>query len=240
MTRFLLLLLISCNCLHAKTLVTLYTYYDKPPFIVSIQDKVGLSFDFAKKLSKFSQLNTYQVKYFPKKRALSRLADSGAILWVNPHWIDDKNQIKYLWTKELVFERELYVSNDQNLRFTDESSLYGKTLIGVRGYNYFNLDPHVSQQQIKRLDVDNETLIPKMLIMGRGDFGVIGLQTFAYLIRDNQLYQHNLYILTGYTKYFGRSIAISANELDIKRDISRFIQSNTWKMLSKKWLVEVD
>ncbi len=221
---------------HAKTEVPLYTYFDKPPFIISKSQQAGLSFELADKLNRFSESYQYKIVYLPKQRALAGLESPAALLWVNPTWVNDTNKTKYWWSSELIHDRELYISNDLELEYSDDSSLFGKTLVGARGYIYFNLQQYIKNGTIKHIDVNSESLIPQMLMKGRGDFGVIGFQTYFYLVKTHPEYIVNLKILNNYVKMFERSIVVSRADTGVQKDIEAFLNSKHWTDLANKWL----
>ncbi len=233
---FSLLSLMLSTQLCAKTPVYLYTYFDKPPFIISQSQKSGLSYDLAEALNNFSTKYDYQVIYAPKQRALNEIASNGALLWVNPAWVNDKAQTKYFWLNNLINDRELYITNETNVTFIDESSLVNKTLVSVRGYSYFKLDKYIRDKLIKRTDVRSENLIPKMLLKRRADFGVLGFQTYYYLVRQHPEYLINLHIIENYKNYFSRGILVSKAAPDIKAELDTFIQTKAWDNLFNKWL----
>ncbi|EWH12225.1 ABC transporter substrate-binding protein [Catenovulum agarivorans DS-2] len=236
----LLLLIIIAHASCAKTVVVLYTYYEKPPFIIDLKNNIGLSFDLASELNHFAQNYHFELVYLPKQRATNKAIEAGALLWVNPSWVNGTNTQTFLWTKPVMYDRELYVTNDKSLIFSDNSSLYNKTLVGVRGYHYFNLNELIKQGNVLRHNVDNETTIAKMLANKRGDFGVMGLQTYSYIIKQNPEYKNQLYILEGYVKPFTRSIAVSSSSPAIYQKLIQFFQSDRWIKLKDRWLIHRD
>lgn len=221
---------------NAKERVSLYTYFDKAPFIIDKDNKRGLSFDLARKLTEHSSLFRFEVVYLPKQRAIERLDKRGAMLWINPLWVGDKSQTKYDWISDIINDSELYVSPDSELKYKGIESLYNKTMVGVRGYNYVNLDDAVAQGKIRRFDVTQESLIVDFLMKKRADFGVIGAQTFAYFQRNLVSTGSKLHIVSGYHNPFTRSILVSKADARLKQELQSWFATTEWQSLQQKWL----
>ena len=83
----------------SKDVVTLWSYYDYPPFVISVADKKGLNFDFVEMLNLFEIDSPYEyvLKMVPRKRldAYLKTNEKGAVLWVNPIFFADEKQEKY-------------------------------------------------------------------------------------------------------------------------------------------------
>ena len=135
---FFILIFFNPMLSYSKQDVEFYIYYDKPPFIVDKDNRIGLSYDFVDALSQYSEKYNYRVKYLPKKRAMDFSQKYSGVLWTNHLWVNDPNSVKYNWITDLIFEQELYITNDENLTYKGLESLYGKVLVGVRGYTYYN------------------------------------------------------------------------------------------------------
>lgn len=233
---FLIVFLCLATSVNAKEKVFLYTYFDKEPFIIDKDNRLGLSYDLARKMTEHSSFFRYEIVYLPKQRALERLDKRGAVLWVNPIWVGDKSQTKYDWINDVIKDKELYISPDIELKYKGIESLYYKTMVGVRGYSYFNLDSEVAQGNIERFDVVHESLIIDFLMKKRADFGVIGAQTFAYFQRNKTKKGPKLYIVSGYNNPFTRSILVSKADTRLKEELQSWFATTEWQSLEKKWL----
>lgn len=236
---FLLILTFSAQ-IYSKEHISLYTYLNKPPFIVDKENESGLSYDLVRSLNQFSTNYTYQLVYIPKQRSINFLIDPGVLLWVNPLWVKDKEKIKYAWIEDLIKDKELYITNDPSLRYKNPTSLFGKTLVGVRGYTYINLENLVKKHKINRVDVTKELLVPQMLIKNRADIGVIGMQTYSYIQKEFPKITEKLFILENYEMEFTRSVLISKANIGIKDDINIWLASvqgkAQWLAMKQKWL----
>ncbi|GHE84324.1 transporter substrate-binding domain-containing protein [Thalassotalea profundi] len=239
-----LLLVLSLLCskaIHAKENVEFYIYIDKPPFIINKEKEIGLSYDFFNALNEYSDKFNYVLKYVPKLRAITFSKSQSGVLWTTPFWVGDENLVKFDWISNLMSDRELYITNDSELTYEGIESLYGKELVGVRGFTYFNLEAAFNDKKITRVDVHNETIIPLMLLNNRADVGVIGLHAYNYLKNTMPEVKNKLYILEGYQKEFFRSILIDKSKPELKVDIENWFKSEEgkakWLEIKAKWLV---
>ena len=225
----------------SKESVEVYIYFDKPPFVVDQEQRVGLSYDLIDCLNEFSNFYSYNLVYLPKKRALNQVVNKGVLLWINPLWLGDAEKTNYNWIESLIFDRELYLSNDPNLSYNGPASFFGKIFVGVRGYTYLDLEENFNQNEILRVDVNKEVLIPTMLLKNRADVGVIGYQTYSYLQRGVPEISTKLSILNGYSYEFTRSILFSKYQPHVKKDFQNWFDSTDgsikWSRLKEKWLV---
>ena len=238
-----LVLFLCTLCTHAyseqPTTVYLYTYFDKPPFILDKRKQIGLSYDLASALTLYSNNYAFKIVYTPKQRALDSLDGGGGLLWVNPLWVDDAQQVRYLWSDSGVDDSEFYITNDKRLTYEGQSTFSGKIFIGVRGYKYFNLDPLISDGSIERFDLKNERLLLEMLAKERGDFAVMGFQVYYYLMQRHPELDGKIHILTGYKRPFQRYITFSKSHKKAMDEVNTFLKTPRWEELKAKWLVPI-
>ncbi|TYK67040.1 hypothetical protein [Colwellia echini] len=238
---FIFIILVTFSSLScAKVPIDIYVYLDKPPFIVDQANRIGLSYDFIDYLNDFSTTYSYRLSYLPKKRALKKLDDNGVLLWIIPSWVNDDNQHKYHWINGLIIDKNIYLSKDPSLKYEDESSFFGKTIVGVRGYYYPDLKANFTNNKSLRIDVKNEPLIPLMLLKNRGDVGVLGYQTYYHLAKQHSQIATQLFVLNEPQHKYFRSILFSKSQPDVKQDFENWFNSTegkaNWQLLKKKWL----
>jgi len=240
LSLFSALIILLSSTSFSKENVYLYNYMDKAPFVVNENKSIGLNYDFVTFLNQHSIKYTYQLITIPKQRALAQLVTQGALLWVNPNWVDDLHQDKYWWIKNLITDRELYISNDPALIYHGPQTFTDKIYVGVRGYNYENLTTLTQQKKLTRVDVTKEELVPIMLYKNRADIGIIGAQTYFYFHKQHPDITKNLFILENYQLNFFRSILISKAKKAVKEDIESWFRSEQgqaqWLIIKKKWL----
>ncbi|MBU2883123.1 transporter substrate-binding domain-containing protein [Psychrosphaera sp. B3R10] len=219
----------------------LFTYIDKPPFILDQEKEIGMSYDLARSLEAFAPTYHFQVVYVPKIRALKMLNEkSGALLWTNPLWVNDRKKSKYDWISNLMLDSELYITNDKDLVYKDISSLNGKVIVGVRGYVYVNFEDGASQHNFTRFNVRHESLVADMLLKNRADVGIIGLQSYWFMKRNNPDISKKTYILNGDGTPFYRSILTSKASPELNNIMVRWLRSDLgkkqWQAIKNKWL----
>ncbi|OUR66073.1 hypothetical protein A9Q77_11555, partial [Marinomonas sp. 42_23_T18] len=138
----LMVLLLSCPLL-AKEKVTVWSYYEFPPFVTNLLGETGLSFDFVEMLNLFEDNNQYEfeLKIVPRKRLDNYLANdrTGIVLWVNPIFFGDINKTRYSWTQAVLKDEQSFISRASDpFIFKGAKSLMtpGFVLGGVRGHVY--------------------------------------------------------------------------------------------------------
>ena len=173
-----------------KTLISVYVYHLKPPYILNIENETGLYYDFSRYLSQKSKLYEFHTIYLPRKRVEAYLNSNkidGMLLGVSPIWFQDKARKKYLWTSAVFQDQDEIVSlATKPVEYLGPESLIHKSLGGVLGFYYFGIDSLVSQGKIKRRDAHSELSVLKMILSKRVDVGIVSRSTFLYLsIREN-------------------------------------------------------
>lgn len=168
-----------------KTLVPIYVYHLKPPYILNIENETGLYYDFSRYLSLKSEKYEFHTLYLPRKRVdiyLKKGILNGILLGVNPIWFKDKARKKYLWTSPIFHDQDEVVSlAAAPFEYLGPKSLINKSLGGVLGFYYFGIDPLVSQGKIRRANAHSEESVLKMILSNRVDVGIVSHSTFRYL-----------------------------------------------------------
>ncbi|MFC3034589.1 ABC transporter substrate-binding protein [Pseudoalteromonas fenneropenaei] len=181
---YVLLTLASYNAL-AKSVITLYVYHLKPPYILDVHEQTGLYFDVASLLNRVQDDVTYKTHYMPRKRLEKQLLDEqldGMILGVNPLWFGDKHQTRYLWSEALFGDVDDFVSpKSKPFEFAGIETLKGKTLGGIRGYVYFAIDGIIATGEATRVDTSEEVQLLDMLAKERLDVAIVSRSTRRYL-----------------------------------------------------------
>lgn len=230
---------------QAKTVIDLYMYTDKPPYMIDSDLTKGLSHDFVAALNDHSNEFKFKLLYAPKARAHEALnQNNSGILWVNSRWFDDANQQKYLWSDDLIYDKEIFITHNKSFKYKDLKSLHNKTIVGTRGYFYFNLDALFEKRLLERVNVRAETYIPTFLIKKRADIGVMGFQTYFYLLRQNPQLGIELVVLENYDYKFTRSIMFDKKNVKVAEEINTWLRSEkgkkSWQTIKSKWLTELD
>jgi len=180
--------------LESKKVVTLWSYYDHPPFVTSAADKKGLSYDFVEMLNLFSENQTFQyrLEVVPRKRLDSYLEQGkkGAVLWVSPLFFADPKQEKYRWTGALLKDEQSFISNSKSpFIFDGPESLMqpGFVLGGLRGHIYNGIQEEIDAGKIMRSDVSYVKQNIGMLLKNRVDCFLIPYTTMKYFEKEMKL-----------------------------------------------------
>lgn len=194
-----------------------YAYHLKPPFITDLGAEQGLYYDLSRFLSESTGYEFYTV-FVPRKRIDKMLEDNqleGIVIGVNPKWFGDVQQKKYLWTQPFFKDRDEFISlRSDPFDYKGAESLSGKTLAGVRGFIYANIEPLVEQNQIQRFNTIGEEEVIKMVVKGRAFTGIVSRSTFDYLYpRISEM--KNLYISKQPHDQFERKILVPKNRSEL-------------------------
>jgi len=203
--------------LESKKVVTLWSYYDYPPFVISMSDKKGLSYDFVELLNLFSNDESYQyeLEVVPRKRLDSYLNNGfqGAVLWVNPVFFADTQRQKYRWTERLLEDEQSFISKSKSpFIFDGPSSLMkpGFVLGGIRGHLYGGIQEEIDAGKIIRSDVSYVKQNIGMLLKNRVDSFLIPLTTMKYYEKEMKL-THKVYYSPNPLNSYTRHILVNHN-----------------------------
>ena len=180
-----------CRAHGAEQSVYLYVYHNKPPFIVDIDRKNGLYFDFARLLNQRSDKYEFITVYVPRKR-LDRMIESnvldGVVLGANPVWFKDLAETRFLWLPAIFDDADEFVSlRTTPFEYIDQTSFNGKTLAGVAGYFYYATVNAVEEGRLERVDTIGEQEVLSLIALGRADMGIVSQSVFKYLQKHGDL-----------------------------------------------------
>lgn len=228
---------------QAKTEVTVWTYYDFPPFITSKADKKGLSYDFVSLLNLHEEFNYhFKVKYVPRKR-LDRLlnsGDTGIVLWVSPIFFADATQQKYLWTPSLLSDQQEFVSLKNNPVTYDGTpeSLQGYIIGGVMGHRYKGIEEQMRSGLLIRKDVIRERQNIGKLLANRIDVFLIPNTLMAYYSKEMKLESKIFYSPTPLSRY-SRHVMVPKNLPHVYKALNTIVkglnQNGYWKALGEQY-----
>lgn len=177
--------LLSVSSVKAQTLVYLYTYHKKPPFIVSQVEQQGFYYDLARLLSEQSDKFNFKTIYVPRKRLdvmVQRDNFDGIVVGVSPSWFKDKKERKFLWTQGFFADRDEFVSlTSSPFEYTNIESLNGKVIGSVAGYYYYQVNEGVRNGDMERIDTVGELEVLKLIEKQRVDVGLVSNSVFKYL-----------------------------------------------------------
>ncbi|HEX5842477.1 MAG TPA: transporter substrate-binding domain-containing protein [Pseudomonas sp.] len=219
-----LLALLACCALPALARearqVTVYAYHLKPPFIVDLQQELGLYYDFSRYLNSKGDAYHFQTQFVPRNRVeqdLERETLDGVLLGVSPPWFHDKQERKYLWTPGFYEDRDEIISLKQTaFTYRGPQSLIGKRLGGVLGFTYFGVDPLVAAGKIDRSNTVGEREVLQMVLKGRVDVGIVSRSTLNYLIA-REGWQEQFHLSAKPHDIFTRRVLVPRSHQDVYR-----------------------
>lgn len=151
-------------------IIQVYEYHEFPPMVVSKEKQIGLSFGFARYLTKKSKGRyVFKVNVFSmlKVQLLLEDAASGVVFFVSPIWFSDESREQYLWTQEVLTLRDEIVSLKSNpFEYQSDIGFKGKSIGGISGYTYPQLDELVNKKSAVRIDEKSDLLNLKKLASG--------------------------------------------------------------------------
>lgn len=202
MKKCLVLLAMLCAaalCAVARAEVVLvYTSAQVAPLMLA--DGSGIYPDMVAYLNrqKLGKL-TFKLIYLPRKR-LQLKAESGQldgiVIGMMPHWFDDPEQKKFLWTAPFALDRYVVVLPPGGAYVPGASgALSGRTLGMVLGYSYPDLLDWVRQQGVVRTDALSDEHNLEKLRLGRLDSVATAESVFRYYRKRHQIDHFNVYAL---------------------------------------------
>jgi len=170
--------------------VTVYTYHNHPPFVVEAGK--GLSYELADYLNRKSKGNpTFKIEVVTRAQLDKLLAApdfSGAVAWVAPEWLKDKDKTTYLWTGGVMDDANVILSSTKaKIDYKDPASLKGKQFGGIAGHKYAGIDDLVAAGAVKREDAEKERNNLRKLEAGRIDATLLPRSTANFLLKEMDL-----------------------------------------------------
>ena len=245
------LLCATISVADAQHDITVWTYYSDAPFIT--QEEHGLSYEFIDLLNHYSLTHEglkdyhFKLELVPRKRLNRNLSDNvpGMVLFVNWSWMGDKNRTKYLWSDEIIYDRNEIVSRAQGkhpnrVNYLDESSLKGLVFGGVSGHFYKGLEDAFKSGDIIRLDVRNEEQSLDLLLRERIDITSVSSSVLNFMLRSKGI-ESEIYISPIPMISYTRHLLITQHYKNLESDINQFISSlkhsPEWHGIKQKYAV---
>lgn len=231
---------LTSSHLASKEVITLWSYYDYPPFVTEMADKKGLSFDFVEMLNLFNSDQDYQytLEVTPRKRLDSYLKSGrqGAVLWVNPIFFADVQRQKYRWTEQLLQDEQSFISRSKTpFIFEDAKSLMqpGFVLGGIRGHLYGGIQAEIDAGKIIRSDVSYIKQNIGMLLKNRVDCFLIPFTTMKYYEKEMKL-SRKIYYSPKPLNSYSRHILVNHNNKvysALNRVVNQLEKDDYWMAL---------
>lgn len=170
--------------------IAVLTYHNHPPFIISAEQKTGLTYDLVALLNqKAAGKYLFKVRILPRKRLdlQLNLADPWVVVWVDSKWFGDPQEQKYNWLKILKDQNSIVSHRDKKVVYTDFASLEGLRLGGIAGHRYVGIDELVKKGKIRRFDGEHEEDNLRILLAKRVDAILLPYSTITYFVKMHGL-----------------------------------------------------
>lgn len=189
-------LLLLCGGAGAAESVFLFSYQQKPPYVVDEARGEGLYFDLARLLSRRLPGHEFVVRQIPRNRLdylLDRGQLPGLVLGVSPQWFADA--ARHRWSLPFIEDANLLVSRQEGpVSRLSLESLEGRRLGLIRGHRYPVLQPLLDSGQVRREDAGSEGANLERLMRGWLDATVVGARTLEFYLARHPGWRGQLFV----------------------------------------------
>ena len=230
-----------------QEIIKVYTYHDKPPYIIYDTDitdiQAGIYHELVDTLNKNNDVQKYELIYMPRVRLellLQKGKLQGVIIGVNPLWFGDKDKQRYLWSKPFMEDKDIFLMNAENqLNFKGITSLTGLTIAIERGTYYKGVTELINESKLELSPTNSSRQNLDMLAHQRADVTIMSQLTANYFF--NQDYQRSSFkIIPQPHDIFQRSILIPKSMArviaPINKTISKLNKKNDWLIQFDNWI----
>lgn len=171
--------------------VSVWVYHKFPPFIVSSDEKQGLSYDLARFLTAKSKgKHEFVVEVVPRARLNNHLVlgVDGIVAWASPAWFGDVDEENYLWVRQVMKDYSVVISpSDKPLVYENSQSFVGRNFVGVKGHRYSGLDALIEKGEVPRTDLQSQGSVVQFVASGRGDAAIVSNSAARYFAKTLNL-----------------------------------------------------
>ncbi|WP_243544394.1 transporter substrate-binding domain-containing protein [Pseudodesulfovibrio tunisiensis] len=225
-----------------KTVVA-WCYYRTEPFVTGKGQ--GLAHDFVKMLNERAEGRfLFTLAFLPRKRIDQRLEyhEPGVVLFVNPIWMNDPDEERYLWTSPMLRDRnEIISSASRPVEYAGVPSLFGLKLGGVFGRRYAPLEQAVATGEILREDSASARLNLLKVAERRVDFITMPRSQAMPLVKSLKI-GHRLHFSSKPLFLYTRHVLVTRELHDVYAFLEDFMRKipddPEWKRIREKYEVE--
>lgn len=175
--------LCCCTTLQAEQReILLYSYQQKPPYVVDAGRRQGLYFDLAERLEAQMPDYRFTVQEIPRRRLdllLQQGQLDGLVVGVSPDWFADAT--RYRWSHAFIDDGNLLVSRSEGeVSRLGIDDLAGRRLGLVGGHAYPELQAVLASGKTERQNANSELANLERLLRGWIDATVVGMRTLDY------------------------------------------------------------
>lgn len=232
----------SLNNSAEKSLVHLYTYHYKPPFLIDTLAQQGFYYDVVDYFNEQSELYQFKVTYLPRKRLdclLGQQQLNGIVMGVLPEWFGDANEQNYQWLPGFFPDKDAFVSlTSTPFEYINQASLTGKVIGCVAGHYYFNVNEAVEKELAQRIDTVAEYQVLQLVKKRRADFGLISESTFKYFAKHSD-FTGDFHVSQKSHDEYSRRAFITSTQPKLHEEMRRLFalaqSTGSWQSLREKY-----
>lgn len=192
----LMALALLCAGASASEPVFLFSYQQKPPYVVDEARGEGLYFDLARLLSQRLPEHEFVVRQIPRKRLDYLLAKDelpGLVLGVSPQWFADAQ--RHRWSLPFIEDANLLLSRRSGpVSRLSVATLDGHRLGLISGHHYPTLQATLHRGRVQREDAASEGANLERLVRGWLDATVVGERTLEFYLAREPAWRDQLFV----------------------------------------------
>lgn len=235
------------SSLHAKDVVKVYTYHDKPPYFIHLKNDTesnhsGIYYDFINYLNTQQSKVIFKLKFMPRIRLENELKQNqldGIVIGVNPLWFSDKNREKYLWSHPIMIDQDIFIVNKNSRILSPEvEELIGLKIALTRGSYYKGISELIKKRAIDLAATNTAQQNLEMLAYKRADITIMSQLTAKYFF--NNLYPKKQFrVLDQPHDTFERMLLIPNNQSHLYKELNQItmtaLSDKRWTKQLNKW-----
>lgn len=215
-----------CNVCGAVEEILLFSYQQKPPYVLDGDVDRGLYADLARHLNNRLPAYHFVMREIPRKR-LDRLLSqgelNGLIIGADPAWFSQSPGL----TSSAAFIEDANVlvsraSGDASRVTLD--NLDGKRLGLVAGHYYPELSDTLSRGQVEVQEGVNESVNLQRLQKGRIDATVIGARTLEFFQQQDPALKTQLYVQDATLYHYQRHLLVPERYVQLLPELNQVIE----------------
>ncbi|QKE63518.1 hypothetical protein HNE05_09150 [Aquipseudomonas campi] len=220
------LLCLVCSSLQAAEQLVLFTYQQKPPYVVDAEQARGLYYDLAELLNARLPQYRFVVRVVPRRRLDHGLAAGklpGLVLGVAPEWFADAP--RHLWSEVFIDDANLLLSRSSGTASRlPLDGLEGLRLGLLGGSHYPELDALLSAGRVQRKDAAYEEDNLQRLLRGWVDAIVIGQRTLDFRLQQEPQLAARLHVDNPPLRHFQRRVLVPVQHAAVLPELDRILR----------------
>ncbi len=225
--------------LQAVENIYIYSYYKDPPYLLA--NRNGLLNDFTNSLNRLAA-GKFHFLFVPANKLridlILKNQEEAIIPFVNPFWVGDSNMSKFHWSKPLLHDQNILISNKSKKIEVEKLSLLKKaSLAGIYGHRYKVLGEFISKENLIRKDYSQFLQCLKLVSNKKMDMTVIPESIYKQLIQQVEL-RDELYQARDPLFVFDRRILMTKSLTNHYKDVMGLIHQLSNDQMWKKTILK--